>query len=232
MFHGNYQTARNATNVLKYCKKDGDFIFDGVDTVGKDGVWKHAIELAAKGEVDAARLYLIEQKPRDVVMNGDRMLNNLRLLQPPPPPYAIPDGHSKYLPLPRDLSEGVEVLGKKALVVHGPPGLGKTCWARSLGSHRFVTHLDDLKGVDFKAGDLLIFDDMSFAHLPYESCISIVDCEQERSIHARYANIRLPAGLRKIFLTNREPRDLFADPDSLGGVERRVHEVYFGSKLY
>lgn len=94
-----------------------------------------------------------------------------------------------------------------SLVLQGPPGCGKTNWAKKnvkLPS-LFVTHLDRLR--DFRVGfhQSIIFDDLDFKHLPRTSQIHLVDRENPRDIHVRYRVAHIPAGVQKVFTCNDEP---------------------------
>lgn len=96
---------------------------------------------------------------------------------------------------------------RKSLVIQGPPGCGKTNWAKIHAKKPalFVSHLDRLK--DFRIGihKSIIFDDLDFQHLPRTSQIHLVDRENPRDIHIRYAVAHIPAGVQKIFTCNHEP---------------------------
>ena len=58
-------------------------------------------------------------------------------------------------------------------------------------------------------GDGIVLDDMSFAHLPRETIIHLLDWDVDRSIHCRYNCAYIPHGTRKIFTTNKHPADVF-----------------------
>lgn len=103
----------------------------------------------------------------------------------------------------------------------GPSGIGKSSWATAYCElpSLWVTHIDDLKGFRCGYHKSIIFDDMSFRHLPRESQIALVDTHQSRSIHVRYGTATLPAGLQKIFTSNVEI--FISDP----AVSRRVNKI-------
>lgn len=123
-----------------------------------------------------------------------------------------------------------EDLGKKSLICHGKPGIGKTELAKSvLPGALWVTHMDDLG--NFVAGEHtgIIFDDMEFGHLPRVAQIHLLDCDNDRSIHVRYKTAHIPAGTKKIFTTN-TPEGRIVDLDD-GAIERRVTIVDLGSEF-
>jgi len=232
-FHGNYQTCRSANAVKAYCKKDGLFIASKNidDPTGTADPWAEAMTMAKSGDVEGAVALLETEKPRDMLLQGASLRTNLQLLAPAPV-YGAPPGH---LPLRdhRGLSGALDVLGTKSLVVWGPAGTGKTCWARALGPHRFLSHLEGLKtGGLVKTGSTLIFDDMCFTHLPRSPALFIFDCEQPRDIHVRYSTVRIPAGVRKIFLTNLSPEDFLGEWITDDAFRRRIEFVEVRERLW
>lgn len=102
---------------------------------------------------------------------------------------------SDYTFHPIDIAEG------KSTIVWGESGIGKTTYLRSrFPRFLWVTHMDDLGRLDDEEG--IIFDDMSFTHLPRTAQIHITDTDDDRAIHIRYQTARLPAGLTKVFSSN------------------------------
>ena len=102
----------------------------------------------------------------------------------------------------------------RACVLTGPAGCGKTSFAKAHFKHPLVClHLDDLKSIRAGYHDGVVFDDMSFTHLPATSIIHLLDVENTRSIHCRNTNARLPAGMPRMFTIN-NINQLFFDPES------------------
>lgn len=100
----------------------------------------------------------------------------------------------------------------KSLIIQGPPGCGKTNWAKKYCQKPalFISHLDRLKDLDISFHKSIIFDDMDFKHLPRTSQIHLVDRENPRDIHVRYNVAFIPARIEKIFTCNEYP--FLADP--------------------
>jgi hypothetical protein len=112
-------------------------------------------------------------------------------------------------------------LGERSVILWGEAGSGKTCLAQTLmPTAIFVTHMDDLLRFDKSQHEGLIFDDMSFHHLPREAQIHVVDCEQDRSIHCRYSCAHIPAETKKIFTTNCHMGQVFLAGDA--AINRRI----------
>lgn len=103
----------------------------------------------------------------------------------------------------------------------GLPGLGKTEYAKYLfPKNCFITHIDDLRSFSVDDHETIIFDDMSFTHLPREAQIHLVDSDNPRSIHVRYGTVRIPQGVTKIFTTNICDGAIFTHD---GAINRRLN---------
>ena len=102
----------------------------------------------------------------------------------------------------------------------GPTNAGKTALAKALLPNAlFISHIDGLKGYnDLYEG--IIFDDMTFLHYPRESQIHLVDTGEERDIHCRHTNGRIPANCPRIITTNRAVREVLLIEDP--AIHRRV----------
>ena len=124
---------------------------------------------------------------------------------------------------------------RRVLFISGPSGCGKTQWAtHQFDNPLFCRQIDQLK--DFKQGfhDGIVFDDMSFAHIPLESCIHLLDWDMDSAIHCRHTNAFIPRHTRKIFTTNKTFFEAFP-PDPHGALRRRIDTFYTvqpGEKLY
>lgn len=118
----------------------------------------------------------------------------------------------------------------RALILEGPTGCGKTTWAKRNMPRPslFVSHIDDLKHLRPGYHVSIIFDDMSFTGdeggrgaWPITSQIHLVDFENQRSIHCRYINTVIPAGIHKCFTCNVGRYPLAHD----AAIQRRVYHV-------
>jgi len=100
-----------------------------------------------------------------------------------------------------------EDTANKSVVMVGPPGCGKTNWAKKRATKPalFVTHLDGLKHYDPNYHKSIIFDDMDFHRLPRPTQIFLLDRENMRDIHVRYSVVNIPAGVEKYFTANMDP---------------------------
>ena len=110
---------------------------------------------------------------------------------------------------------------EKVLFIHGATGTGKTQWAlHQFKNPLLVSHLDTLRKITTEH-DGIVFDDMSFAHMPRESVIHLLDWDEKREIHCRYSCAIIPAHTRKIFTSNKEFAEVFPYDES-GAIRRRI----------
>ena len=108
--------------------------------------------------------------------------------------------------------------GPIVVSIVGPSGCGKTSWAKRVVPKPalFVTHMDDLRAFRVGYHKGIVFDDMSFKHMPREAQIHISDWHATRSIHCRYGTALIPEETVKIFTSNEYP--FIDDP----AINRRV----------
>lgn len=113
---------------------------------------------------------------------------------------------------------------EKPIIIQGETGIGKTCWAKLHAPKPalMVNHMDALKS--FRPGfhKSIIFDDMSFTHMPREAQIMILDQHNSRQIHVRYGIVRIPKGTPKIFTCNVK---IFEEDDP--AIKRRFNKHLF-----
>lgn len=92
----------------------------------------------------------------------------------------------------------------KSWILQGPSGTGKTAWAitHMPKPALWVTHTDVLK--QFRPGfhASIIFDEITFTHLPRHTQIGIADRIDGRTIHVRFTVADIPAGINKCFTCN------------------------------
>lgn len=215
--HGNYQGVRSKDRVQRYCTKDGNFISKNPYTPKEKTTkthWSTTIALAEKGQIQEAIENLKasgEAACRDFVIHHTAIMTTLARLAPP---VALTGT--------RQLSDFGSLFHwdrTTTLILCGPTNRGKTTLAKSLMPHGlFVSHMDQLR--NFNGHEGVIFDDMSFKHLPRESQICLVDTHEERAIHIRYGIATLKANTPRIITTNRSPDDILNIHD--GAIARRT----------
>lgn len=152
--HGNYQAARSDEHVVKYCKKDGEFIWwganpnDRAELRGK----KRNLQLAklVKGEMTLEQL--VEEEP-NLILKYKSLAENLRLFQASK--KRRPDG-----------------VAPRFVYLTGPSGVGKTTLAKSLkaGEDTFLVPLSATGAQwwfdGYQGQRCLVFDNVSKATCP------------------------------------------------------------------
>jgi len=122
----------------------------------------------------------------------------------------------------------------RVLYLWGATGVGKTQFAKALlPGAAIVSHTDQLKDCDFSKG--VIFDDYSVGHWPPTSVIHLVDWDEPRGIHCRYAHVVIPPHTRKIITFNRCMEawcPLSATQEQVDAVRRRMMVFEINDPLF
>jgi len=211
-YHPNVSKCKDEYRVMRYCKKENDFItnmsfdtFQRVRDLAKEGNWKDALKL------------LIEEKPEEIRFL-DKWEKNLKTVARM---FAQKTLKTKY-----KIEDFVEVdlkwkPRKQTLVISGKSGYGKTQFAKTLFKNPLIVrHMDKLKSFDELEHDGIIFDDMNFSHWPRESCIHLVDIEEDTDLNVKCGMVTLPAGTPRVITTNRRSDEIFSSFDK--AIRRRI----------
>lgn len=114
---------------------------------------------------------------------------------------------------------------KQVLILQGKPNEGKTQYAKTFFKKPLlVRHPDKLKSFDENTHDGIIFDDQSYGHWPRESVIHLFDVEEEADINVKNSMVTIPAGVPRIFTTNRKMRVYEQDQH---GIEKHLSDKSF-----
>lgn len=83
-------------------------------------------------------------------------------------------------------------------------GVGKSTWVRINAPKPalVLSHIDRLKYFDPDYHVSIIFEEMSFTHLPITAQIKLVDEHQAMDHHIRYGVVTIPAAIHKFFTSN------------------------------
>lgn len=160
--------------------------------------------------------------PRDWAKDLQRFEYSAKKLFPMQDPNTIPEGYTiDYEHEDLDLEASFE----RSLVIVGPPGCGKTTWAKKWSPKPalFIRHLDSL-ALFRPEHRSIIFDDLDFKHLPVSTQKYLVDYENLAEIHCRYRVARIPAGVPRIFTCNEYP--LIDEGVHGQAIDRRVNKFY------
>jgi len=193
-YHPSIERPRNWVATLNYCKKDGDYEEFGTnereptesvcDIARNCGNWEDWVTYCLKHKIQFGYMEAIWKRLQDTL--------------------TIKDFDSAGV-IRSDLDElRIHEEERKSICIQGPSGIGKSTWAKREAPKPalWVTHIDNLKSFDPQVHKSIIFDDMSFLHIPREAQIHLVDNDDTRSIHIRYGVATIPKGTRKIFTSN------------------------------
>jgi len=196
-YHANVQAAKNPLKVKNYVKKGKDFVEFSTDETDNDDI----IEVCRSMSYNEWLNHCLRSKiPYPYMKEIYSMchLSELTTINN----WTMPEGGSIIPTL--DLWDPI-TNGSNVLV--GPSGIGKTlvCIKRSIKPTLLISHMDGLRDFSPSVHKSIIFDDMTFTHLPLQVQIHILDTHQPRLLHRRYGTTLIPAGTQKFFTCNYMP---------------------------
>lgn len=213
-FHPNIQVCKSWPASVNYVKKNGDW--EEYGSAPDDENDDDLFELAKTLDHNAYFKYCLQKKiPFAYAQQAWRQVGDMFTVTDD----TIPEGA-----IVRNDLMTTDITGPdydyRSILLIGPSGTGKTVWAKHVSRKPalFVTHPDGLRNLH-QGHRCIIFDDMSFLHVPREAQIAITDRFEPRQIHVRYGTVSLPAGIQKIFTANEEI--FLRDP----AIDRRVQRI-------
>lgn len=154
-------------------------------------------EAFTKPTAEECLKFLSESAPRDYALQRHNLEKNIYQHYLPresyKPKYSLADFNHPGLHFPNNM----------ATLVWGPSNVGKTAFVKAhFINPLFCTHIDKLKEYKRYEHDAIIFDDMSFHHMPPETVIHLLETDNSASIHCRHRVAEIPAGVIKVFTHN------------------------------
>lgn len=219
--HPNIQSARNPGACLQYCAKEGQYQDYGAVPTGT--------RKRARLELD--RVFELAKGADKAEFNKEAMQAGLSFQWAKELWESEHKDKSRTIPVDytADMSREhaqLHLLGPASsnqvvTVITGPTGCGKTSWAKRVCKKPglFCRHLEDLKLFEVGYHQSIIFDDLTFSHLPRDTQLYLVDMNDPITLHVRHTVIRLPAGIERIFTNNHFPFT------KLPEIERRIFRV-------
>lgn len=209
-----WEVLKGGKKAYEYCRKDGDLL---VDIKGRQGHRTDIDALMQDIKDGASDKELWTKHPALMLKNNQGVARARNIFHPQitKSDYKISDFLWGRLPL------------DKPTIIWGEPGIGKTQYALAhFEKPLLVSHMDDLGNLT-EDHDGIVFDDMSFNHMPRTGQIHLVD-NLTRSIHIRYKTATIPAGIKRIFTTNEKDGAIMLTQD--GAIRRRI-EIHHLLKL-
>jgi len=218
-FHPNIQAVRNWNASVNYVKKDKDYsIYNNSDDDDDDDDDLDLFEKAKTMSHNEYFTYCLKKKvPGFYADKAWRQVGDMFTVDES---YVIPE-EATVRPSLMSIDLSAATYDNRSILLIGPSGAGKTVWAKHVAEKPalFVTHTDGIRNLQPNHKSI-IFDDMSYLHVPREAQIAITDRFEPRQIHVRYGTVSVPAGIQKIFTANNE---IFsADP----AIDRRISKIY------
>lgn len=212
--HPNILSGAPGQGWITYCAKCGD-----IDT---NFYQKNPYAMALQQPTaEAALESLWASNPEDMCKFGSSISENVTKRMRTTPPQL-----RYYGPYPKHFYPPAWDPKTHSLLLIGPPGIGKTQFARYLlGANDYVKgRLDPgLRGISFDKP--LIFDEINMLDSPPEQSKEITDVENGGTISMRYKNPVVPPGIPRIFCANMEYP--FRNPnDAVYGRRVVTHSLY------
>lgn len=194
-YHPNIQTARNIQASRKYLEKEGNYQDYGSDFGTRTSLYDKANEMDEPSFYEYCRE---ERIPFQYAEHAWKFTKGTFTIEEPRTEGTIREDLSR-LRLDKD--------DRRSIIIIGTSGIGKTTWAirEAPKPTLFVSHIDRLRDFNPKVHKSIVFDDLTFKHMPITAQISIVDRDMPRDIHIRYGVASIPEGVVKIFTCNEEP---------------------------
>ena len=123
--------------------------------------------------------------------------------------------------------------------LHGGTGLGKTKWAVSRFRNPWVQKpfdsvgcLESLeKNFDPEQHDGIVLDEANLTFLSRQQVIALFDPDEDCTLDVRFKSFTLPAGVKKIVVSNEPPAQLYP-PDPHGAIARRFMQCHVTVPTY
>nr|QTT61783.1 replication-associated protein [Opuntia virus 2-DBG_56] len=230
-FHPNIQGAKSSSDVKSYIDKDGDTLEWGefqIDGRSARGGCQKANESYAKAlnasSIEEALQILKEEQPKDYFLQHHNILSNAqKIFQRPPQPWNPPYPLSSFTNVPEEMQEWADdyfgsplnqrPIRPKSIIIEGNSRTGKTCWARSLGKHNYLSgHLDFNANVYSNEVEYNVIDDIAPTYLKMKHWKELIGAQRDWQSNCKYGKpVQIKGGIPAIILCNPGEGSSFRD---------------------
>ncbi|ALR86811.1 Rep [Turnip leaf roll virus] len=232
-FHPNIQGAKSSSDVKSYIEKDGDYLDWGQFQIdgrsargGQQTVNDASAEALNAASAEAALAIIREKLPHDFLFKYHNLKPNLAaIFAPPPAVYTPPFTHTQFN-IPEEIRQWVNnnfileeasspagptkhkripsIERPQSIIIEGPSRTGKTLWARSLGTHNYITgHLDFSARVYHDDVEYNVIDDVDPHYLKMKHWKHLIGAQKEWQTNLKYGKPRIiKGGVPSIILCN------------------------------
>jgi hypothetical protein len=158
-----------------------------------------------------------------------KTVNDVKLLRDE---AALPDTGFKFLYAANTFKRALAPPAWRTLHVWGASGLGKTKWAVTLfGNPCYIKPFDSIgclealfRKYDKTRHDGIVLDEVDLRFMSRSQAIALTEFDEPVTLDVRYKSFELPAGVKKVFISNPSPAELYpADP--YGAIRRRIEPL-------
>lgn len=194
------------------------------DMSRQNAVYSEALDAPS---VEDALALIRAGAPRDLCLHGESIRRNLNMMFTPKfkHEHTIDQFLIPAKEFPKD---------RRALHFWGPHAMGKTDYALAhFENPLLVRHVDKLKKLT-PDHDGIVFDEMTFLHWAPESVRTLCDIAHESDIHCRNICGVIPAGVKRIFCTQKlhafyKPEVDTVDQDA---IESRLVHYHINERIF
>lgn len=229
-FHPNVQGSRKPAECARYCEKDGDFEKEGTFEGSIKRGWG---ELCDEADGINSFLELVKtHHPRDYVLNLEKLQYFAKFKYRTIITPYIPNPLNVFI-IPNNLSDWDNQRRDgdrpKSLWLCGNSRLGKTQWARTLGTHIYWNNQYNLDDWNTDA-EYLVIDDISWKFVPAKK--ALLGAQLTFTLTDKYRKkVTLDWGKPVIYLCNKD-MDVYHTCDESDWLRDNCTYIYIDKKLF